>query len=78
MKAPMPFARDQLDYKDVPVPKDIITTLNVKGRKLNDWLIPVKSKPLDFKTVGAASKEIDMIPFYQIDEQRYVIYWNLK
>ena len=78
MKAPMPFAKDQLDYKNVPVPKDIITTLNAKGRKLNDWLVPVNNKPLDFKTVGVALKEITMIPYYQIDEQRYVIYWNLK
>lgn len=78
MKAPMPFAKDQLDYKDVPVPKDIITTLNVKGRKLNDWLVPVKGKTLDFETVNAASKEVTMIPYYRIDEQRYVIYWNLK
>ncbi|MFZ0455346.1 MAG: hypothetical protein WAM24_16505, partial [Ignavibacteriaceae bacterium] len=78
IKPPMPFARDQLDYKDVPVPKDIVTTLNVAGKKINSWLVPVNGKPLDFKTVGAASKEIDMIPYYRIDEQRYVIYWNLK
>ena len=78
MKPPMPFARDQLDYKDVPVPKDIITTLNISGKKLDDWLVPVNGKPLDFKTVDVASKEITMIPYYQIDEQRYVIYWNLK
>ena len=78
MKAPMPFAKDQLDYKDVPVPKDIITSLNVSGKKLDDWLVPVESKPLDFKTVGVASKQITMIPYYRIDEQRYVIYWNMK
>ena len=78
MKAPEPFAKDQLDYKDLPVPGDIITTLNVKGRKLNDWLVPVNGRPMDFKTVDAASKEINMIPYYQIDEQRYVLYWNLK
>ena len=78
MKAPEPFAKDQLDYKDVPVPEDIITTLNVKGRKLNDWLVPVYGRPMDFKTVDAASKQINMLPYYQIDEQRYVLYWNLK
>lgn len=78
MKAPEPFARDQMDYKDVPVPKDIITALNVGGKKLDEWLIPVNGEPLEFKTAGAASKPITMIPFYKIDEQRYVIYWNLK
>jgi DUF1680 family protein len=78
MKDPEPFAKDQLDYKDVPVPDDIITTLNVDGKKINDWLIPVNDKPLVFRTAGVASREITMIPYYQIDEQRHVIYWNLK
>ena len=78
MKAPAPFARDQLDYKNTPVPDDIITSLNVKGKKINDWLVPVQGKSLIFKTSGVASKEITMIPYYRIDEQRYVIYWNLK
>ncbi len=78
MQAPDPFADNQLDYKDVPVPSDIITTLNVKGRRINDWLTPVDGMPLAFKTVGAAAKEITLIPFYQIDKQRYVIYWNLQ
>ncbi len=78
MEGPAPFAKDQLDYKDYPVPDDIITALNVNGKKLNDWLIPVNGKPLDFKAVGVASKEVTLIPFYQIDKERYVIYWNLK
>ncbi len=78
MEAPAPFAYNQLDYEDIPVPKDIITTLNVDGRKLNDWLVPVNGKPMVFETVGVASKEITMIPYYQIDRRRYVIYWNLK
>jgi DUF1680 family protein len=78
MKFPAPFAYDQLDYKDTPVPRDILTTLNVNNRKLNDWLIPVNGKALEFKTIGAAAKEITLIPFNQIDKQRYVIYWNLK
>jgi DUF1680 family protein len=78
MAAPAPFAHDQLDYKDYAVPADIITTLNVNNRKLNDWVIPVKDKPLAFNIVNAAPKEITLIPFYQVDKQRYVIYWNLK
>jgi DUF1680 family protein len=78
VEAPAPFAYNQLDYKDIPVPEDIITTLNVSGRELNDWLVPVNGKPLLYKIVGVASKEITMIPYYEIDKQRYVIYWNLK
>jgi DUF1680 family protein len=76
--APAPYAKDQLDFRNNSVPDNIVTTLNINGRKLNDWLIPVNGKQLVFKTTGVASKEITMIPYYQIDKQRYVIYWNLK
>ena len=78
MEAPAPFAYNQLDYKDVAVPADIVTTLDVKGRKISDWLTPVDGKPLSFKAVGVAPKEITLIPFYQVDKQRYVLYWNLQ
>ncbi len=78
MPVTAPFADNQLDYKDNVVPNDIITTLNISDQKLNDCVIPVKDKPLMFKTAGIASKEITLIPYYQIDKQRYVIYWNLK
>jgi hypothetical protein len=78
IESPMPFARDQLDYKKIAVPEDIISTLNVNGKSLAEWVVPVKDKPLAFDIVNAASKEITLIPFYQVDKQRYVIYWNLK
>ncbi len=78
IKAPAPFAKDQLDYRNLAVPGNIISTLNINGRKLNEWLIPVSGKPLVFKTAGVTSREITMIPYYQISKQRYVIYWNLK
>ena len=78
IQPPAPFAHDQLDYKNYSIPGDIVTTLNVHGRKLKDWLIPVEGKPLEFKTVGAASKEIILVPYDNIDKQRYVIYWNMK
>jgi DUF1680 family protein len=78
IKAPAPFAYDQLDYRDYVVPADLITTLNVNGRKINDWVIPVNGKSLVFKAVGVESKEITLIPYYKIDKQRSVIYWNLK
>ena len=75
---PAPFARDQLDYRRLAIPGNISSTLDVKGRKLNDWLKPVQGNPLEFKTSGATQGEITMIPFYRINRQRYVIYWNLE
>ena len=78
MDTPIPFARDQLDYKDAPVPADIPDTLSAKGRALNEWLLPATGKPLVFTTVNAARKEITLVPYYRLDRERYVIYWDLK
>lgn len=78
MKAPAPFANDRLEYIDYSIPNDVISSLNVKGRKLNDWLTPLPGQPLVFTTKNAASRPITMIPYYQIDKQRYVLYWNLN
>jgi DUF1680 family protein len=78
MQSPAPFAYSQLDYKDYSVPGDMVATLHVKGRKLKDWLVPVEGKPLVFKAVGVASKEITFIPYNEIDNQRHVIYWDLR
>jgi hypothetical protein len=50
----------------------------VKGRKLNEWLKPVAGQPLTFETRGVASRPITLMPYYEIDKQRYVLYWNLN
>jgi uncharacterized protein len=73
-----PVAEDQDEFSKTAIPGDVITTLNINGKKINDWLVPVEGKPLEFKTTGIAPREITLRPFYQLDRQRYVIYWNLK
>lgn len=78
MKSPVPFARDQLDYRNYPVPENISSTINTSGKKIKDWLLPVAGEPLIFKTSGVASNSITMKPYYQINRERYVIYWNMK
>lgn len=78
MKSPVPFARDQLDYRNYSVPENISSTLNTGTKKLKDWLTPVDGQPLVFKTSGVSSNAITLKPYYQIDKERYVIYWNLK
>ncbi len=76
--APAPFAISQLDYKDYVVPSDINNSLNIKGRKVNDSVTPVIGKPLVFKGVGGDSKTITLVPYYKIDKQRSIIYWNIN
>ena len=78
MKAPAPFAKDQLDYTNYNIPNDVTNSLSLKGRKLNDWLTPVPGEPLTFETKGVVARPITLIPYYQIDKQRYVLYWNLN
>jgi DUF1680 family protein len=78
MKSPAPFAKDQLDYTNYNIPGDVISSLDVKGRKLNEWLKPVAGQPLTFETRGVASRPITLMPYYEIDKQRYVLYWNLN
>ena len=68
IQAPAPYAKDQLDFRNYAI----------NGRKLNDWLKPVTGKQLTFQTSGVGSQEITLMPYYKIDKQRYVIYWNMK
>ena len=75
---PAPYALDQNDYNNYPVPGNIISTISAKGKKLNDWLKPVSGKPLEFKATGVADRDIELSPFYKIVEDRYVMYWELK
>jgi uncharacterized protein len=78
IEAPAPYGKDQLDFRNSAIPENIVNTLNINGGKLNDWLKPVNGKQLVFKTTGVSPEEITMIPYYLIDKQRYIIYWNLK
>jgi DUF1680 family protein len=75
---PAPFAKDQLDFVKYTIPDDVISTVSVKDRKLTDWLTPVTGKQLTFQTKNAAVRPLTLIPYYQVDKQRYVIYWNLN
>jgi uncharacterized protein len=79
IKEPAPFAKDQNDLNRYPVPANIITALNTHGAKITDWLKPVAAVPLTFKTTNSvAASDITLMPYYKIDRQRYVLYWDLK
>lgn len=74
-----PYAKDQNDLNRFFIPADLIHELKVKDRKDFGWLQSEADEPLSFKTTSSvASKEIEMVPYYKIHHQRYVVYWDLK
>jgi hypothetical protein len=50
--------------------------LTVSSDNVNDWIKPVAGKPLTFRTVGQ-SKDITLIPYHKLFNQRYIIYWKI-
>ena len=78
IKGPAPYANDQNDYNRYNIPGDLISTLHAKGGKPETWLKPVANMPLTFKTQGVAARDITLIPYYQLHDERYVLYWDLK
>jgi len=83
MIPPAPFSNPRLhnDYYtyDYHVPKDIFNVLNVLEKPVDEWLKPVQAQPLMFKTVKTiAGKEFTLVPLYNLNSQRYIVYWHLK
>jgi uncharacterized protein len=42
-----------------------------------DWVEPVRSQTLAFQTAGQRSA-IDLVPFYQLYDERYTVYWKVN
>ncbi len=57
------------------VPDDIDTTLTLDTNHIDQYIKPLKDKPLTFKTV---KEGITLKPLYDIHRERYVVYWRLK
>ena len=74
-----PYVSDQDDLDHYFIPKDVTHELHLNGVSGFQWLQAVPQKTLTFKSMsGVADKEITFIPYYKINHQRYVVYWNLK
>jgi DUF1680 family protein len=83
MKSPAPFSDPTLhnDYYtyDYNVPESLSNTLNINGKKINEWIKPVENQPLTFKTMLTESeKEYTFIPLYNLHRERYIVYWEIK
>ncbi len=60
---------DNVDYVPVFVPN---------GKKLNEWIRPVKGEANTFRTFYAGHpRNVTLIPFYKVHDERYSVYWNI-
>ena len=72
------LAAGQLDLLGVPIPAGTVPTLVADAPTLLSNTVPMAGQPLTFKTVGLGRpKDVTLIPFYQLQHQRYSVYWNL-
>ncbi|MCX6878458.1 MAG: glycoside hydrolase family 127 protein [Verrucomicrobia bacterium] len=48
------------------------------GRPPAEWLKPVEGRPGVFRSVGVGrDREVELLPFYQLQRQHYAAYWDL-
>lgn len=67
---------DHRRYEGMPVVNAPV--IETGGRLVNEWLSPVEDSPLNFKTQNAGEpEEVEFAPFYEVNHQRYGIYWQL-
>jgi uncharacterized protein len=59
------------EARTIPVP-----TIAASGDSA-EWLEPVKGQALAFQTVGQRTG-VDLVPFYQIFDERYTVYWKVE
>jgi hypothetical protein len=79
LRKPAPYTtEEQNEYYNDSIPASVISTIDTHGKKISDWLKPVSGKPLVFQTTGVSGRDITMIPYYQFNDERYVVYWDLK
>ncbi len=60
------------DSRPIAVP-EIVT-----AGSATDWLERVKGQPLSFRTVAQPTSTTDLIPLYQLFNERYTVYWKLS
>ena len=79
LKESAPYADDQDDLSQLALPVNLKTGINAGGKKISELLKPVGEKsPLTFQLQDASKEKIQLIPYYQIHGERYVVYWKLN
>jgi hypothetical protein len=73
---PSDQAHDQNDLGKVPAP--VVPFLVTDNPDPATWCVPVPGKPLEFRTNGVGKPaDVTLLPLYQINHQRYTVYWKL-
>jgi DUF1680 family protein len=60
-------------YRSNPVAPPEFKT---KSQEPRDWIEPVQTGALEFRTTGQA-RDVTMVPFYKILDERYAVYWKV-
>ncbi len=72
------YAAGQLDLVSVAVPAGLVPLMVGDMPALLSNTVPVPGQPLTFQTRGLGQpRDVTLIPFYQLQHQRYSVYWNL-
>jgi hypothetical protein len=73
------FASGQLDLVSTAVPDGLVPQVVADVPTLLNNTVPVPGQPLTFQTQGLGEpRDITLLPFYQIQHQRYSVYWSLE
>jgi hypothetical protein len=72
------YAAGQLDLVGTAIPTALVPTLVADIPTLLSNTVPVAGQPLTFQTRGLGQpRDATLVPFYQVQHQRYAVYWNL-
>jgi len=72
------IAAGQLDLVNVAIPAGTVPLLVANIPTLLSNTVPVPGQPLTFQTEGVGRpNDVTLIPFYQLQHQRYSVYWSL-
>lgn len=61
------------EYRSEPV---AVAPLKAGGNDPSSWIKPVQGKPLEFRTTGQ-ERDVTLIPFNRVLDERYGIYWRV-
>jgi len=72
------YAGGQLDLVSTAIPNGLVPLTVADVPTLLSNTVPVSGQPLSFQTKGVGQpRDLNLVPFYQVQHQRYSVYWNL-